>query len=43
VRTAFEAGRDGVSLRILEASTLAGDAMVTTKGAGKLDEARRRT
>ena len=43
VRAAFEAGRDRVSLRILEASTLAGDAMVTTKGAGKLDEARRRT
>jgi len=43
VRAAFEAGRDRVSLRILEASTLAGDAMVTTKGARKLDEARRRT
>jgi len=43
VRAAFEAGRDRVSLRILEASTVAGDAMVTSQGAEKLDEASRRT
>jgi muramoyltetrapeptide carboxypeptidase len=43
VRAALEAGPDRVSLKILEASTAAGDAMVTSKGAEKLDEARRRT
>jgi muramoyltetrapeptide carboxypeptidase len=43
VRAALEASPERVSLRILEAATTAGDAMVTSKGAEKLDEARRRT
>jgi len=43
VRAAFQAGEDRVSLRILEPSTVAGDAMVTTEGIEKLDAARRRT
>jgi len=43
VRAALQAGEDRVSLRILEPSTVAGDAMVTTEGIEKLDAARRRT
>jgi muramoyltetrapeptide carboxypeptidase len=43
VRAALAAGEDGVRLRILEAATAAGEAVVGTRGARKLDDARRRT
>jgi muramoyltetrapeptide carboxypeptidase len=39
VRATFEAVEDGVRLRILEAATAAGEAVVSTLGARKLDEA----
>jgi len=43
VRAALAAGEQGVRLRILEAATAAGEAVLSTRGAGKLDEARRPT
>jgi muramoyltetrapeptide carboxypeptidase len=43
VRAEFAAGKDGVRLRILEAATAVGEAVVSTQGARKLDVARRRT
>jgi muramoyltetrapeptide carboxypeptidase len=43
VRAGFAAGEDGVRLRILEAATAAGEAVVSTKGVRNLEEARRRT
>ncbi|HXX27959.1 MAG TPA: LD-carboxypeptidase [Terriglobales bacterium] len=42
VGAAFEAGEDGVRLRILEASTAAGEAALTTRGVQNLDRAARR-
>jgi muramoyltetrapeptide carboxypeptidase len=43
VRAAFEAGEEGVRLRILETATAEGEAAVTTRGEHKLDRVRRRT